>query len=178
MGRLFSISYDWDGRLPGVRDASTITDITTQHNIAWGHFGKGLDKRAEFFWPIEINSCQTCSQKYLSLFVHFSFSCERPEIFISPMPSLPLCRHCWILLNPPQIISFPKLFLGFWSKEQTLSVNFQHLIREQRSSRYISLHSFLIGNWFWLLAVNLQIQNPQPMPLLQLAQLPTSLNFH
>ena len=40
----------------------------------------------------------------------------------------------------------------------------------------ISLHSILIGNWFWHLA--LVWQNPEPMPGLQLGQLASSLNFH
>ena len=43
------------------------------------------------------------------LFVHFPFSCKHIEIFIPKRLSC-LCRHFWILLNPPQIFSF---FLSF-----------------------------------------------------------------
>ena len=39
------------------------------------------------------------------LFVYFPFSCKHLEIFIPKRLSC-LCRHFWILLNPPQIFSF------------------------------------------------------------------------
>ena len=104
--------YDWDRRLPGVRDPSTSTGITTQHKISCKDVHKKTCLRCS---DILGDNCRlrTLAGLFLKtiwvklsfgLFVHFSFSCKPLNIFHFSN-AFPASLH-WILLYLPHMIPF------------------------------------------------------------------------